>query len=494
MKLVQLNWKLVVLLSVALLFRLWNFDQIPEFRFEEGAGSLMGLRFYLGRYQPPTSSIWVFYLGLFFFCGKHYLIPRMLAVVIGTLTVLVTFALAKAAFNDRVGYLSGLILAINPAHIMISSHMAWGQSLTPFFVILSAYFLYLGITRKFFAYAAMLMVGLAFQSHLTAFIAVLGAWGFVLYKWRIWVKYYIGMAVALLLGFINLVYASLVTNFALAKETVQVVLGHPSFSVPVNFEGYHLLLLNFFKMLTGTKAYHYETMLAKPYFYIYPIILFLSVFLCFYKRNDGNKLLLTFLLSFFGFTPLFLGKIQRFPSPYGSHYIHFIFPLACIVIGFGTYQLCRYIRRLPISKPLFRNLLVGLLLGMILIYPVWALNDVYRDAVRTNSTNKPIVELLDFIAQSGDRVPIYVDRTIPYGHTLAKYIKVSTSDSVEVLEVGSIEDIKHATQKPLMFITCPKFVEERSLVDEFTKNYPSATLIKIAYSNDGDPFYLVYEF
>jgi len=164
-----------------------------------------------------------------------------------------------------------------------------------------------------------------------------------------------------------------------------------------------------------------------------------------------------------------------------------------VVIGFGTYQLCRYIRRPPNLKPLYRNLLVVLLLGVILIYPVWALNDVYKDAIRTNSTNKPIVEVLDFIAQSGDRVPIYVDRSIPYDHTLAKYIKVSTSDSVEVLEVGSIDDIKHASQKSLLFITCPKFVEKQSLVDEFVKNYPSGTLIKIAYSNDGDPFYLVYE-
>ncbi|MBS7649543.1 hypothetical protein KEJ17_07885, partial [Candidatus Bathyarchaeota archaeon] len=227
--------------------------------------------------------------------------------------------------------------------------------------------------------------------------------------------------------------------------------------------------------------------------YIYPIILLLGVVLCFYKRNDGKTLLLTFLLSFFGFMPLFLGRIQRFPSPYGAHYIHFIVPLACVVIGFSVYQLCECIRRLPKLKPLFRNLLVGLLLGLVLIYPVWALNDVYQDAVRTNNTNKPVLEVLDFIAQYSDRVPVYVDRTIPYGHTLAKYIKISTSDSIEVLEVGSVEKVKHLGQKPLLFITCPKFVEKQSLADEFIRKYPNAILVKIAYSNDGDPFYLIYE-
>jgi len=124
---------------------------------------------------------------------------------------------------------------------------------------------------------------------------------------------------------------------------------------------------------------------------------------------------------------------------------------------------------------------------------VWALNDVYRDAVRTNSTNKPIVEALDFIAENGDNVTICVDHTIPYSGTLIKFIKLSTNDSIEILKVESVDDIKHASQKPLLFITCPKFLEEQTLVDEFIKNYPSATLIKIAYSNDGDPFYLVYE-
>jgi hypothetical protein len=476
MKLTQLNWKLIVLLSVAFLFRLWNFDQIPEFRFDEG---------------------WIWSFCSLRFCGVQYLIPRMFAVVVGTLTVLVTFALAKAAFNDRVGYLSGLILAINPAHIIVSSHMGWGPSMTPFFVTLSAYFLYLGITRKFFAYVAMLMLGLAFQSHPMAIIAVLGALFFALYKWRTWVKYYIGMAVAFWLGDVSLIY-TFITSFASVKEYAQYCFGHASFRMAVTFEVYEdnfrLLLLNFFKMLTGTKCYHYETMLAKPYFYIYPIILFLSMFLCvYYKQNDGNKLLLSFLLSFFGFTPLFLGRIQRFPSPYGSHYIHFIVPLACVVIGFGVYQLCRYIRKLPKLKPLFRHLLVGLLLGLILIYPVWALNDVYQDAMRTNNTNKPVLEVLDFIVKYPDKATIYVDRTIPYGSTLAKYIRFSKGDSLEVIEVESVNRIHRANQDRLLFITCPKFVEKQSLVDEFIRNYPSATLVKIAYSNDGDPFYLIYE-
>jgi 4-amino-4-deoxy-L-arabinose transferase-like glycosyltransferase len=470
-----LNWKLIVLLSVAFLLRLWNFDQFPEFRWDE----------------------WPGLIGLFFICGVHYLIPRMIAVVVGTLTVLVTFAITKAAFNDSIGYLSGLILAINPAHIIVSSHVGWNATMTPFFVTLSAYFLYLGITRKFFAYVSMLMLGLAFQSHPTAFIAVIGAWLFAFYKWKTWGKNYIGMAVAFGLGCIREIYANLITNFAVAEEDARYIFGHTSSRMAVNFEVYEdnlrLLLLNFFKMLTGMKCYSYETMLGKPYFYIYPIIFLLGVVLCFYKRNDGKTLLLTFLLSFFGFMPLFLGRIQRFPSPYGAHYIHFIVPLACIVIGFGLYQLCEHIRRLPKPKPIFRNLLVGLLLGLILIYPLWALNDIYQDAVRTNNTNKPVIEVLDFIAKLGDKVPICVDRKIPYGHTLAKYIKVSTSDAVEVLEVGSIDEVKHLSQKSLLFITCPKFVEKGSLVDEFIKNYPSATLVKIAYSNDGDPFYLIYE-
>jgi hypothetical protein len=52
MKLTQLNWKLIALLSVAFLFRLWNLGQIPEFRWDEVTDDLIGLRFYLGRYQP----------------------------------------------------------------------------------------------------------------------------------------------------------------------------------------------------------------------------------------------------------------------------------------------------------------------------------------------------------------------------------------------------------------------------------------------------------
>lgn len=107
--------------------------------------------------------------------GRHLEQPRATVMVLGALTVVATFFLAKELVHGdrRVGIIAALLLAFNPQHIMWNSHIAHSNHTTPLFIILAFYF-YLVATRRMrpaWLIAAGVFFGIAAQTHATALAA-----------------------------------------------------------------------------------------------------------------------------------------------------------------------------------------------------------------------------------------------------------------------------------------------------------------------------------
>ena len=72
--------------------------------------------------------------------GIHDIVARTIPVIFGTLTIYVTYLLAKELFDRKVGLVSSLVLALLPFHIVFSRQVLLDVPLS-FFVILFLYFI-----------------------------------------------------------------------------------------------------------------------------------------------------------------------------------------------------------------------------------------------------------------------------------------------------------------------------------------------------------------
>lgn len=86
--------------------------------------------------------------GSFLLLGPSALAARLVSLVAGVLTVLATYGLARSWAGPRAGLLAAGLLALNPAHIVINSHIAWSHSLTPLFTTLAIWALSAGTRRR----------------------------------------------------------------------------------------------------------------------------------------------------------------------------------------------------------------------------------------------------------------------------------------------------------------------------------------------------------
>jgi hypothetical protein len=116
----------------------------------------------------------------------------------GVLTVLATERLATAAaragaagpgqaWHARLaGVVAGLMIALNPLHVVVNSHVAWSHATTPLWSTAGLWALLVGVEQRRPAALAWagLLLGLALASHPTAALLVAGAGGYVLWRGR----------------------------------------------------------------------------------------------------------------------------------------------------------------------------------------------------------------------------------------------------------------------------------------------------------------------
>ena len=208
-------WLVAALMVLAALIRWVNLWSIPIFT-DEGDEIGLALRIVRDGARPLTNDdpylgpLFNYLLaGLFWIAGPNPWLPRLLMLGLGTLTVVAAYLLGRelalAAGGDRRqamlgGAIGALLLAVNPEHVLVNSHVAWGNCVTPLFTTTALCLLVRALRLGEEAAAApgraagLLLVlagmafGLAFQTHPMAAAFLPGVALFAVWRARFWLR------------------------------------------------------------------------------------------------------------------------------------------------------------------------------------------------------------------------------------------------------------------------------------------------------------------
>ena len=141
---------------VALAVRLPHLTLVPRFTDEslEVLWSLpiaRGETFPLTNYDTYYGALFNYLVAAsFLLLGPSALAARLVVLTLGVLTVLATYGLARAwgGGSRLAGLLAGGLLALNPAHTVINSHIAWANCTTPLFTTLAVWTLWYAVGGK----------------------------------------------------------------------------------------------------------------------------------------------------------------------------------------------------------------------------------------------------------------------------------------------------------------------------------------------------------
>lgn len=141
------NISLIVIIALGFFLRCWDLGwngfNGDESIYSGQAASLLGEEDYLKDFAVfrahPLLLQSLLSVGFALF-GIHDTVARMIPVIFGTLTIFMTYLLARELFDRKVGLVSSLVLALLPFHIVFSRQVLLDVPLS-FFVILFLYFI-----------------------------------------------------------------------------------------------------------------------------------------------------------------------------------------------------------------------------------------------------------------------------------------------------------------------------------------------------------------
>jgi len=123
--------------------------------------------------RPP---LWGYMLLVPVLICKHPIAGRAISVLIGSLTPVLVYVLAKLMFNKRIGFLAALLFAFYPEHIAYS-HYLWSEILLIPLCLLAGWFFFSFVKDQYkthFLYLGFLTVGIALLAKEFALMAFLG--------------------------------------------------------------------------------------------------------------------------------------------------------------------------------------------------------------------------------------------------------------------------------------------------------------------------------
>src|SRR6266508_541509 len=124
--------------------------------------------------------------GVFAVFGADPWSPRLVSLALGSATVGLTYLLAREIGGRLAGLAAGAMMAMAAVHVVVNSHVAWSNSITPFFSTLAVWLLIRAVRCGSGASLAGsgLAFGLALQTHPLVAAFVLAAGVYLLWKGR----------------------------------------------------------------------------------------------------------------------------------------------------------------------------------------------------------------------------------------------------------------------------------------------------------------------
>ncbi len=147
-------WLFVLLVLVAVFFRLWNLDEVPPGLHDDSAiNALIALEVLGGRpYTPYATHIGAGHETLFIYLmaglmklvGPTVLAIKLTAAMVGLVTVVAFYFFARFLFNAERAFWATFLLATGGWHITFSK-VGWRAIMVPLFEVLAFYFLWRGL-------------------------------------------------------------------------------------------------------------------------------------------------------------------------------------------------------------------------------------------------------------------------------------------------------------------------------------------------------------
>jgi hypothetical protein len=428
---------LVVLLAVALAARWPYLMRLPHFT-DEMNETRQALGIWQGTAYPLTvtpksgyaGSLHAFLLAacLWLF-GPHMILPRLLVMLLGALTVAFTYLLGRDLAGRGVGLLAGLLLATLPQHIVVNSHVAWQNSTTPFYAAICCWALVRAARTPAWLLLAGLFFGLALQTHIGVIVlapalvlAVLSAlwraraWRVLRGPWP-WLA-----VVAAALGDAPVIFFNLRNSFAGVARAQ----GSRDYAFETNptWDSYRHNLLNLLlelaRMISNPfrlpeRYLHY---LTSPYLPLMVILCLLGLALL---VRQGQPLPTLALVSTALIMPYFNHAYGVEGDRYlvTGRYVAFLLPLLEVAIAVAALAIARWF--LAVLPRRWQGLAVrdaatvipAALLIALVLYPLVPLRRYYTHEASLDPDNASILATIAFInANRGPRTPVLVDYNV----------------------------------------------------------------------------------
>ena len=128
----------IFLFVLAAGIRFWFLFQVPGFlesnELEVTMQLVDGKRFPLFSQHEHIGALANYIVAIaFWILGKHYWVPRLVILILGSLTVSLTYLFGKRLLGRNAAFLGSLFLAASMYHIFNLSHVPWSNNMTPFF-------------------------------------------------------------------------------------------------------------------------------------------------------------------------------------------------------------------------------------------------------------------------------------------------------------------------------------------------------------------------
>lgn len=181
----------VGLIVVAAIVRWPNVHVVPPYT-DETEEALRAWAIAQGELRPLVNvdsyigALWSYVVATAFLVfGRNAELPRLASLVAGALTVGVTFLVGRRLFGQTAGLLAAALLAVNGAHVLVSSHVAWSNCVTPLFTTTAIWLLLRALDAPGNALRlalAGLAWGLALQTHPSVMAFLVGAAVYALWR------------------------------------------------------------------------------------------------------------------------------------------------------------------------------------------------------------------------------------------------------------------------------------------------------------------------
>jgi 4-amino-4-deoxy-L-arabinose transferase-like glycosyltransferase len=418
---------LVGLGILGLLSRVPKYQEIPAFTDETGE-ILQGLLIAQGQHLPLTNvnpymgSLWNYLLAAAFWVSDFSLYaPRTLVLALGVLTVVATYPLGRAWGGRPGGLLAATLMSTSAGHIVINSHVAWSNSMTPLWTTLAIWTLYVAVRGNGPPRALLLsglLWGLAVQSHPSVLALLAGSAVFLFWRGRALLRTrwpYVAAGLFILIN-LNLLIHNLTTGFDSVSQGLVKAAEYARYNelTPQLYLGrLGLLLLGLLQILGGAVDLRRAETDHLLDLGLWPISL-LAMAGVFWQWRRGNPLPALLLASTALLMPLLNGKYNVIPNGrYLAPLLPFLYAGVGALFADGLTRLrCAEYERGSLP-PILGQGCLGLLAGFVVLHALIYVPTYYKQVPEIGWTNAPMLQTFELIKTSPQyEGPVILDRSL----------------------------------------------------------------------------------